>query len=328
MARLPTTDLYFRNAMEPWISRWWRRGPIRRVGANAFVAGEWFVLVRQDKPLVMREALAWAGRLAYVIDDDIAAGTVCPHLPETYRAKLAEFDRRFHRDLLARADVVLAASDSLAQSLATSPRLASRLQRIEPAWRLPLADLDHFADLEQGASVKIALLGSGSHRGALEAIAPTLEDLLERNGKVKLTYLARRRVSDRLERHPRARRIEPMTWPEYQRWLVRQRFHLALYPLLPSAFERARSGNKLTEHGVVGALGVYPAGWAPADRLGEAAVRAPDNPAEWGDLLENLLAKPKELSQLAQMAKENLSCENAAAVQQELWFNLLGLFVQ
>jgi hypothetical protein len=328
MARLPTTDLYFRNAMDPWISRWWRRGPIRRVGANAFVAGEWFVLVRQDKPLVMREALAWHGRLAYVIDDDIAAGTVCEHLPETYRAKLAEFDRRFHRDLLARADVVLAASDILAESLARSPRLADRLQRIEPAWRLPLANLDHFADLEQGTSIKIAMLGSGSHRAALEAIAPALEDLLDRYKQVQLTYLARRRVTDRLEHHPRARRIEPMTWPEYQRWLVRQRFHLALYPLLPSPFERARSSNKLTEHAVVGALGVYPQSWAPARRLGEAAVSAPENPAEWGILIEKLIANPTEISQLAQLNLQNLSCENPLAMQQELWFNLLGLFVQ
>jgi hypothetical protein len=98
---------------------------------------------------MMREALAWSGRLAYVIDDDVAAGMACESLPAPYRARLADFDKRFHRDLLARADKVLAASDALVEALTASEqaarRLGPRLARIDPVWRQPLADTAHFA---------------------------------------------------------------------------------------------------------------------------------------------------------------------------------------
>jgi hypothetical protein len=48
MTRQPTTDLYFLNAMAPWIARWWQMGrarAIRRRGENSFIMGDWFVLV-------------------------------------------------------------------------------------------------------------------------------------------------------------------------------------------------------------------------------------------------------------------------------------------
>jgi hypothetical protein len=109
-----------------------RRAPIRRRGENSFIAGDWFVLVCRDTPYLMREALAWSGRLAYVIDDDVAAGMACESLPAPYRARLADFDKRFHRDLLARADKVLAASDALVEALTASEQAARRLG---PRWR-------------------------------------------------------------------------------------------------------------------------------------------------------------------------------------------------
>jgi hypothetical protein len=56
-------------------------------------------------------------------------------------------------------------------------------------------------------------------------------DILDRHPNTSFTYFSPRNVDERLEKHPRALRLEPMTWREYQRWMARQRFHLALYPL-------------------------------------------------------------------------------------------------
>lgn len=350
MSRQPTTDLYFLNAMRALVRpRWparlwhpahlWRRAPIRRLGESSFVTDDWFVLVRRDKPYLMREALAWGGRLAYVIDDDIQAGIACEALPETYRARLQAFAKRFHRDLLARADVVLAASDALAQALLAQPqmqrRLAPRLVRIDPVWRQPLADLAHFDALEhysdtanpniKPATLKMVMLGTGSHAGALAQMAPWLADLLAAHPHTSLTYFAPRRVDDTLEKHPRARRLEPMTWREYQRWMAHQRFHLALYPLAQTGFDRARSASKITEHAILGAAGLYPAGWAPASAMGQAALLAPDDPAQWRAAIEQAVARRAGLREIAQAAQRQLACHHPAAVQQALWLDLLGI---
>ncbi len=329
MSRQPTTDLYFRNAMAPWIARWWRSAPIRAQGQSSFIAGDWFVLVRRDVPRVMREALAWGGRLAYVIDDDVGAGMACPGLPERYRARLAAFERQFHRDLLARADAVLAASDALAVALTAEPRmqrrLAPRLIRIDPVWRQPLADLAHFGALEKGAPLRMVQLGTGSHRGALAQVAPAVLALLDRHKALTFTYFSSRSVDPRLEKHPRARRLEPMTWREYQRWMGRQHFHLALYPLAQTPFDRARSSSKLTEHAILGAAAIYPESWAPALSLGDGALLAPDDPAQWEAAIEDALARGANLRSIADHARTKLACANPAAVQQALWRGLLGM---
>lgn len=330
MTRQPTTDLYFVNAMGPWIARWWQRGRalIRRRSENSFIAGDWFVLVRRDTPHIMREALAWGGRLAYVIDDDVAAGVACESLPAPYRARLADFDKRFHRDLLARADKVLAASDALVEALTASEqaarRLAPRLARIDPVWRQPLADTAHFAALAHGATLRMVQLGTGSHRGALAASVPVMLDILDRHPNASFTYFSPRSVDDRLEKHPGARRLDPMTWREYQRWMARQRFHLALYPLAQTPFDRARSASKLTEHAILGAAGMYPQGWRPAQSLGKGALLAPDDPADWGDAIEFALEQRAELAQIAQTACAALTCAASCAMQQSLWRSLFG----
>lgn len=331
MSRQPTTDLYFRNAMAPWIKRWWRTGPIRARGQSSFIAGDWFVLVRRDHPRLMREALAWGGRLAYVIDDDVAAGMGCDALPERYRARLAEFERGFHRDLLARADVVLAASDALAQALTAEPRmerrLAPRLMRIDPVWRQPLADMAHFDALERGAPLRMVQLGTGSHRGALAQVAPAVLALLERHKALSFTYFSNRSIAPALEKHPRARRLEPMTWREYQRWMSRQRFHLALYPLAQTPFDRARSASKLTEHAILGAAAIYPEGWAPARALGDGALYAPDDPAQWEGAIENAITARAALGTVAQQARDLLMRQDPAEGQRALWQGILGAAV-
>jgi hypothetical protein len=336
MSQQPTTDLYFRTAMARHITaRWpaslWRKAPIRAVGQNSFIAGEWFILVRRDKPRLMREALAWGGRLAYVIDDDVSGGMACPELPPAYRAKLAAFERSYHRDLLARADAVLAASDTLVTALTASAqaarRLGPRLARIDPVWHQPLADQAHFAALEQPTTLRIVQLGTGSHRGALSAIAPLMAEVLERQPLTSFTYFSARAIDAALEKHPRARRLDPMTWREYQRWMARQRFHLALYPLAQTPFDRARSASKITEHAILGAAALYPESWQPAqDAIAQsAALPAPDDPAQWRDAITAAIAQRAALGKIAERAAQRLACQHPAAVQQALWGSLLEL---
>ncbi len=344
MIRLPTTDIYLRNACMASIQPRWQPGraggarPIRQIAPNAFTCGEWLLLMRRDSPAVMRAALDWGGRLAYLVDDDIAGAAENADLPGPYRRRLAAFQSDWHRHLLARADVVVVPSEPLAARFAADPDIRATIRRIEPCWREPFADQSHFAGLARGKPLRIAHLGSGSHRGGLEALGPALAKLLARHSSVELTYIAAPPGIAALAAQPRARRQPPRSWLAYRRWLPRQRFHLALYPLLPTAFDRARSANKLFEHAIIGAVGVYPENWQPGRvlALGEpgcsppgapAALLAPAQPADWADALEAAIARRAELGAIAAAASETLSLRHYHAIQQKLWSDILGTAV-
>lgn len=329
-ARLPTTHLYFLNAMAPQLARWWRRAPVAGVGDNCFVHGDAMVLIRRDKPRIMREALHWPGRLAYLIDDDIAAGLTSEYLPEAYRQGFARFEREFHRPLLARADLVVAPSRALADRLRDPAehqgrKVRTEIRRIDPFWSAQFADQTHYAPLSRGAPLRIVHLGSGSHQAALDAVAPQVAALLDRHRHAHFTYFAGKPVHPALEAHPRARRVETKTWPEYRRWLGRHRFHLALYPLMPDRFDRARSINKLIEHALVGAVGIYPEDWIPATMVAGHALTAPSDPRGWADALEDAVARQGVLAEMAAGAAAQLGARDYAGSQRRLWHEFLGL---
>jgi hypothetical protein len=342
MIRLPTTDIYLRHACGNWIQPWWQFGrgstrrPIREIAANAFTCGEWLVLMRRDTPTVMRIALEWPGRLAYVVDDDIAAAADSADLPESYRQRLFEFATDWYYELLMRADVLVVPSDQLAARFVGDPDIGAAIRRIEPCWQEAFADHSHFAGLARGEPLRIAHLGSGSHRGGLAALVPGLTKLLARYPAVELTYIAPPPGIAALAAQPRARCLRPRRWPAYRRWLPRQRFHLALYPLLPTAFDRARSANKLLEHAIVGAVGLYPENWPPgrALALGEpggtppatpGALLAPADATDWADAIEAAINRRTDLAAIAAAARQTLSLLRYCAMQQSLWSDILGL---
>ena len=329
-ARLPSTDLYLLNACGDRLGRWWRRGPMRRTGANAFIAGQTMVLIRQDSARVMQAALHWAGRLVYVVDDDIAGAIDSDSLPDAYRRRLASFHAGYHLPLLARADALLVPSDALAARLASLPELSGRahvIRHINPVWAAPLADTAHFAPLAAGGTLRIVHLGSGSHHAALSLIVPAVLRLLDSDPLTHFTYLAARAIDPALEAHPHARRLEPKPWGEYAGWLARQRFHLALYPLMPDGFDRARSINKLVEHAVVGAAGLYPADWDPTALLdadnAPGALHAPPHPGDWEAALLDACACRPTLQSRAANAAAAITALDLASRQRALWDSLL-----
>lgn len=341
MIRLPSTDLYLRNACQEsiqprWQPRWaGTKRPIRQIGANAFACGEWMVLIRQDAAAVMQAALDWRGRLAYLVDDDIVGAADSAGLPDHYRQRLAAFASDWHRPLLRRADVLVVPSDALAARYAVDREIQATIRRIEPCWSEPFADQSHFAGLARGKPLRIAHLGTGSHRGGLEELAPALAKLLAHDRSVELTYIAAPPAITGLAAQPRARQQPPRRWRAYRRWLPRQRFHLALYPLLPTPFDRARSANKLLEHAIVGAVGLYPENWPPARELAlggpgasspttPGALLAPVEPGDWTDALETALSRRTELAAIAAAASRALSGRHFRARQQRLWSEILG----
>ena len=246
LRRIPTTDLYFLNPLNHLRnSAGIRLPPLRILAPNIYTVGSTGVIVRygaeSDLRRLEREGVR---RIVYIIDDDIAAGADDPDLPARYRAKLAAFAEGAWPALSTAADIVIVPGAVLAAAYSEKARV------VQPAWHVAPASAAHF---DQPRHIEMAHLGTGSHAADFASLAPTLAEVLSAHPNVRLTLFSGDAVPAPLRGHPQVRARRPMAWWRYKQTLPRMRFHLALYPLRDTAFNRARSANKLYEHAIVGA---------------------------------------------------------------------------
>lgn len=320
MTRLPTTDLYFLNACGHAVSHWWRHGPIEPLGPNCFASEDTVVLIRRDSDLLMRRVREQPGRLIYLIDDDIEGAGESPALPSHYRDRLIRFHENHHRALTKRADTLVVTSPALKERFAWH----RDVRLLHPVWHLPMADDSHFDELERGGPIRAVHLGSGSHAAGLAYLEPVVEELLQRNLRLHFTYVGHEPSLGALDGHARVIRIRPQSWRRYRRWIGRQRFHLGLYPVPDTPFDKARSHNKLLEYGVIGAVGAYSKSWPAARQMKGSAIIA-DGEREWIEAISRLLSAPEKLRTLATAARPALDQLNEAVTQRRFWSGLLDV---
>jgi hypothetical protein len=292
------------------------------LGDNCFAVGETTLLIRQDRAELMDQLRAAPSRrLVYLVDDDIEAAREDASLPENYRSRLMRFHAEYHVNLVARADTLVVTSDALLQKFS-----AHRDVRIvHPVWHLEPADDRHFDALAGGAAVHAMHLGTASHRAGLDFLTPVVEVLLERFERFHFTYFGRDSRLGSLDVHPRVHRERPQSWRRYRRTLGRRRVHLGLYPMPDTPFNRARSRNKLQEHAIVGAVGVYSRSWPTASQVQECAILAGDSAADWIAALSPYLEQPQGLRTLAQAARQKFAALNDSSAQRQFWAGVLGL---
>lgn len=309
----PTADLYFQNAGG---AHGWRNAELL---APTVVAGP-------NRVLIMRHA-GRAGELpdrpcVFFIDDDIPAGLNEPDLPTRYRRKLALLEWPAWRRLLPSAARVVAASN----------RLAARLRRqrpdgvdvLTPYWSEPFAPLDHH---DTDGPLDIAYLGSSVHRGDLAFLLPVLEAVLAAEPRARVHLAPRHPLPGTLSRHPRVCRLPGRGWQAYRRNGVGRRFHIALYPLRDTAFNRARSANKLIEHAVHGAASVWSCSWPEARRVadGHSGLVVANDPQVWTNATLSLLRDARARRSVAAEGQRLARKLNDPAPQRKLWTELLGI---
>lgn len=321
MSLLPTTDLYFLNTCGHAVDGWLHRRAVRRLGPNCFATGDTILLIRRDHEKLMQDVERSASRLLYLIDDDVEAATQSASLPIGYRDRLIRFHEDHHRALTQRADTLIVTSMALRERFSWHPDV----RLLHPVWHLPMANGDHFGDIQKGGLIRAVHLGSGSHADGHDFLRPIVETLLDRHEQFHFTYVSRQPAWGALDRHSRIRRIHPKAWPRYRRWIGKQRFHLGFYPLPNSPFNLARSCNKLLEHGAVGAVGVYSKAWPESEILTDQAIFAGESQTDWQHVLSSALTKPEGLKQLMLKARPTLDLLNDPSIQRRFWSELLDV---
>lgn len=310
----PTADLYFRNACGDYLT-----AGVEQVAPTVFASDTACLVMRHDR---RAGALPRRRRLIYFVDDDVDAGLTDVSLPFLYRQKLRLVEHPAARRLARYAGVAVVGSGVLAELF--RPTVETHLLR--PYWREPFAGLDHFEPLKRGEGmIDVAFLGSSVHRADLEFVLPAVARLLAVEPRVRFFVPERHTLPAAFDKHPRVIRIPGLGWTAYRREIAGRRFHLALYPLLDTPFNRARSPNKLIEHAVVGAAPVYSATWAESKRVpnGVAGVCLPNDPGAWAEVIRALVRDPDRMHGLAAGAQDVAGRLNRPEPQRALWRRLL-----
>ncbi len=311
----PTADLYFLNACGDWLD-----AGVTRLGPTVFASAAACLVMRHD----LRAAPAARPRTVYFVDDAVDEGVDDPSLPFLYRQKLRIAERATLRRVAPGAAAVVASSAALAERYAGG----AEAHALDPYWSEPFAGTAHFAPLAGGDGwIEAAYLGSAVHSADLAFLWPAIGAALAVNPRLRFHLPLRHRLPDRLAGHPRILRIPGRGWSAYREGLAGRRFHIALYPLLDTPFNRGRSINKLIEHAVVGAAPVYSRSWAGGRRAEAAgaglAVR--NEPADWLAAISHLAGRHQTARGLAAGAEALARRLNRPEAQRGLWSDLLGL---
>jgi hypothetical protein len=317
--RIPTTDLYFRNPIRH-LRR--REGaelpPIRHVARNVYMIGRTGIVCRYvalaDLDLLQKKG---ARQIVYLADDDFAAGAADTTLPSGYRARLTHFVAGAWPTLRAAADIVLVSNPALASIYGTKARL------VQPIWHRAPADTEHFARRRR---IEIVHLGTGSHRADLAPIASALSGILKAHPDTRLSLFSGGDLPETLNNHPQVRSRRALPWWLYKRLLPRMRFHLALYPLRESAFNAARSANKLYEHALVGATSLMSPNPALRDAAGPglADLFVEGGAQEWRDRIENEIADLAVCRDRAERTRAHILAGDPGKQTARQWLDILA----
>ena len=314
--RLPTADLYFLNPLAELARTGSPHPAPRHISGNAYLVGGTGVIVRYGKADdIAGLKRGGARRIVYVADDDFHAGASDPGLPDRYREKLARFAQSDWPILKAAADSVIVPGSVLAEVYGAKALI------VPPAWRHPPSFASHF----RAGTIDIACLGTGSHRGDFQSLADLLTQILKKHPNSRLTLFTGAAPKS-LMTHPRVRLLRPLAWWRYNRLLPRMRFHLALYPLAPTAFNRARSANKLYEHAIVGAASLMSPNPALEAAAGSALndIFVADGLHEWRARIEMSVTDPGALRDRADAVRAHIIAQNPLARAAEAWRRILA----
>jgi hypothetical protein len=324
---IPTTDLHFANACRAWIKTGFLScRPITKLGANTFSRGNTLIVCRRDAEALLDRLLAAEFRLIYIMDDDLRAAEADTTLPRGYRERLMRFRDGLHHRLVEAADQIVVPSES---HRCLYQAYEKPIEILPPYW----SELDALPSqpptARQGEALELGYLGTASHQADRAFVFDVIDELLKRGVNFRLNLFGRTDLPERFRSHRAFNLMHPMPWPKYRAAIGRRRFDLLLYPLMDTPFNQTRSVNKILEHAVHGAPGIYSAEWQFAEKVrqSDAGLTVPNDPAKWAELIEDLGNNQQRLLNITRpsIAAARAMNTESASLQHQFWTHQLRL---
>ena len=315
----PTPDLYFRNACAEALLPH-GAGAVESLSPSVFATEKAVLVMRHSGGAALSPSVIDGRKLIWFCDDAVLCANASMSLG--YRAKLLMTDAWAGRRIGAQADHIVLSTDAL-RSMARYLSPSAPVSVLHPYWSEQANPLTQF---DAPDVVEIAYLGAATHRADFAFLAPVIEAVLAARPQARFHVTSNHRAPRALRRHPRV--LSPMrsTWPEWRASLTSRRYHILLYPLTGSRFNRGRSVNKLIEHGLTGGASLYSADWQEACRIGDGGLTLPTTQGAWIDAIIDLVDEIGGRGRELAVAGQKLAAElNDPRPQRALWNDLLGL---
>ena len=311
----PTADLYFADACRDWLED----GRVVRYAPTVFASETTRLVIRHDG---RAPAASHRARTVYLLDDAIDLEGADDALSAYWRFKLKVVEKAAADAFLPGAAAAVVSSPALEDMIrARAPTLDIR--RLDPFWATPFSDLSHHGE----ETFRIAYLGSQVHGPDIEPLAEMLAAFLDETPEAELVLAGGHEALAPFANHRQVKALGPQPWAKYRQTLRRLRPHAALYPLRDTPFNAARSLNKLIEHAVAGAAGLYAASWPGAAMAEEAGAgfALPLDPAAWRAALMGLSYQRGQAAQMAAKGVALAETVNDREAQRRLWAELLEI---
>jgi glycosyltransferase involved in cell wall biosynthesis len=231
--------------------------------------------------------------VAYFMDDDLfdIGAITTPPLP--YAARMMWLAWR-HKDWLKKMG---------AQLWVSTPYLANKYrdwkpQLLEPA---PLRGL-----LERRDPVRVFYHGTGLHRKEIRWLAPVISKVQKRLDSTTFEVFGRGWVERLYRKVPRTTVLHPTSWDNFRDHCAGKSFHIGLAPLLPHAFNAARSYTKYFDFVRCGAAGIFSnvEPFAAFVRHERDGLLVDNEPGAWAEAIERLATDGALRERIAAAARE------------------------
>lgn len=318
----PTAELYFKNSLGSQIDWKHGQGAISGLGANSFVSDDALVIFRQESPAIVNYAVRQKQRrLIYFIDDDIQAGLNDEWLSDSYKKRLKRQYENSFVPLMGAADAIVTSTKRLAELVSDKVPTFT----MNPYWSQSLSPF-HTSELgHRKPGIKIVFLGARSHSSDLDLIVPAIAEVLSRWRNVEFYSFVKTPVLDAFL--PQTKILRMRSWAAYKRMVESLRFDIALYPLRDTPFNQARSVNKLIEHSIVGAIGIYSKEWINSSLVADAknGFLANNSHEGWVEAIENALMQQDCWARIYDRSRQLSQELNNPDEQRVIWQQLLSL---
>ena len=269
------------------------------------------VLVQKVLPPlpIVRRWKASGARVVYDFDDALFTRSLLGETPAQAARRKARFDA-----VLRESTVVMAGSPPLAEYACTQ---ADHVEVFYPSLRRSLFEGRKPAPLRDG-TVRVGWVGHELSLGYLESLVPVLEEAFTRHRSARLVVCSSRRPELAGEV---GRRLDFVPWSEQAEMGAAFSFDLAVSPLDPEPWSRARGGrvSVLLSMAAGVPLVASPGGGLEELAAADDAVLFADDPGAWLDQLDRLLGSREERETVGRAARRVIDRHIWADVQYPRW---------
>ena len=183
------------------------------------------------------------GNVIFFMDDDLFDLSASMGMPLRYRVKLFRLAAR-HQKWLRNVG---------AQLWVSTPFLAQKYAEWKPECIQPLP----LVSANRSKPVRVFYHGSASHNHELRWLKPIIAEVLARLPYVYVEIIGNAAVKRLYNGLDRVTIVHPMSWQNYLAFCQQSPRDIGLAPLLPNAFNAARSHTKFFDIARCHAVGVY-----------------------------------------------------------------------